>query len=82
VDEYIPVLWYAWTDGVEELLSCAAITDTPEPEVAMAGHDRTIVNIKPKHVDAWLNPDPKNLAAMDEILEDKQHPYYEHRATA
>jgi len=79
---YIPVLWYAWTDGVEELLSCAAITDTPEPEVAMTGHDRTIINIKPQYVDAWLSPDPKNLAAMDEILEDKQHPFYEHRVAA
>lgn len=79
---YIPVLWFAWTDGVEELLSCAAITDNPEPEVAMTGHDRTIVNIKPEHVDAWLSPDPKNLAAMDEILEDKRHPYYEHRLAA
>ena len=78
---YIPVLWYAWTDGVEELLSCAAITDNPEPEVAMTGHDRTIINIKPEHVDAWLSSDPKNLAVMDEILEDKQHPYYEHRST-
>ncbi|GAA5075410.1 SOS response-associated peptidase family protein [Lysobacter panacisoli] len=79
---YIPVLWFRWADGVEELLSCAAITDVPEPEVAMTGHDRTIINIKPEHVDAWLNPDPTNLAAMDMILEDKRHPYYEHRLAA
>jgi len=79
---YIPVLWFRWTDGVEELLSCAAITDEPEPEVAMTGHDRTILNIKPEHVDAWLNPDPGNLAALDAILDDKQRPYYEHRVAA
>jgi len=48
----------------------------------MTGHDRTIINIKPEYVDAWLKPDPKNLAAMDEILEDRRHPYYEHRLTA
>ena len=50
-----------WTDpkGVEpELLSFAAITDEPDPEVAAAGHDRTIINIKPEHVDVWLSPDP------------------------
>ncbi|HEY0661444.1 MAG TPA: SOS response-associated peptidase family protein [Lysobacter sp.] len=79
---YIPVLWFRWTDGVEELLSCAAITDEPEPEVAMTGHDRTIVNIKPEHIDAWLGPNRKYLAQMDEILDDKRHPYYEHRLAA
>ena len=37
-----------------------AIGPTAEPEVAAAGHGRTIINIniKPEHVDAWLNPDP------------------------
>ncbi|KRD71461.1 SOS response-associated peptidase family protein [Lysobacter sp. Root96] len=79
---YIPVLWYLWSDGEEELLSCAAITDDPEPEVAAVGHDRTIIDLKPEHIEAWLTPDPKNLAAMDAILEDRQHPYYEHRLVA
>ena len=50
----------------------------PEPEVAAAGHDRTIINIKPEHVDAWLNP-RSELAAMQAILDDKRHPFYEHR---
>lgn len=31
---------------------------------------------------AWLNLDAKNLAAMDQILEDKRHPFYEHRVAA
>ncbi len=54
----VACLWSHWTDppGKEpDLLSSAAITDDPEPEVAAAGHDRTIINIKPEHVDAWLN---------------------------
>lgn len=78
----VACLWAHWTDpeGVEpDLLSFAAITDEPEPEVAAAGHDRTIINIKPEHVDAWLNPDPANLQALYDIFDDKQHPYYEHR---
>lgn len=82
---YIACLWSHWTDpeGKEpDLYSFAAITDTPEPEVAEAGHDRTIINIRPENVDAWLNPDPKNLAAMDAILDDKRHPYYEWRKAA
>ena len=81
----IACLWSQWTDpqGVEpDLLSFAAITDDPEPEVAAAGHDRTIINIKPEHVDAWLNPDPSNLAALYAIFDDKRHPYYEYREAA
>ena len=81
----IACLWSHWVDpkGKEpDLLSFAAITDEPEPEVAAAGHDRTIINIKPEHVDAWLNPEPSNLPALYAIFDDKQHPYYEHRLAA
>jgi putative SOS response-associated peptidase YedK len=81
----IACLWSEWKDptGKEpDLLSFAAITDDPEPEVAAAGHDRTIINIKPEHIDAWLNPDPKNLAALHAIFDDKRHPFYEHRLAA
>jgi len=81
----IACLWSHWTDpaGKEpDLLSFAAITDDPEAEVAAAGHDRTIINIKPEHVDAWLNPEPGNLAALYAIFDDKRHPYYEHRIAA
>ncbi len=77
---YVACLWSRWTDpkGEEpDLLSFAAITDEPEPEVAAAGHDRTIINIKPEHIDAWLNPDPKNMDTLYAIFDDKRHPYYE-----
>lgn len=80
----IACLWSKWTDPKGEqpdLLSFAAITDEPEPEVAAAGHDRTIINIRPEHVDAWLNPG-NDLAAMQAIFDDKRHPYYEHREAA
>src|SRR5690606_27040261 len=81
----VACLWSRWTDpaGKEpDLLSFAAITDEPEPEVAAAGHDRTIINIKPEYVDAWLNPEPGDLAALYAIFDDKRHPYYEHREAA
>ena len=77
---YIACLYSHWVDpkGIEpDLWSFAAITDDPEPEVAAAGHDRTVINIKPEHVDAWLNPDPHNLDALFAIFDDKRHPYYE-----
>ncbi len=82
---YVACLWSRWTDPAgqqPELLSFAAITDAPEPEVRAAGHDRTIINIRPEHIDAWLNPDPGNLPALQAILDDKQHPYYEHQQAA
>lgn len=81
----VACLWSSWSDpqGKEpDLLSFAAITDDPEPEVAAAGHDRTIINIKPEHMDAWLNPDPRDLAGLCAIFDDKRHPYYEHRIAA
>lgn len=81
----VACLWSHWTDPagkLPDLDSFAAITDEPEPEVAEAGHDRTIINIKPEHVDAWLRPDPANLAALYAIFDDKRHPYYEHREAA
>lgn len=80
----IACLWSRWTGGVgePELLSFAAITDEPEPEVAAAGHDRTVINIRPEHIDAWLNPEPGNLAALYAIFDDRRHPYYEHRMAA
>ncbi|OZB58949.1 MAG: hypothetical protein B7X39_20005 [Lysobacterales bacterium 14-68-21] len=81
----VACLWSRWTDpkGVlPDLDSFAAITDEPEPEVAAAGHDRTIINIRPEHLDAWLSPDPANLAALYAIFDDKRHPYYEHQLAA
>jgi putative SOS response-associated peptidase YedK len=81
----VACLWSHWTDPsgkLPDLDSFAAITDEPEPEVAAAGHDRTIINIKPEHLDAWLRPDPTNLAALYAVFDDKRHPYYEHRVAA
>lgn len=79
---YIACLWSHWKEGDEELDSFAAITDDPPPEVLAAGHDRVIIPIKEENIDAWLNPDPKNLDAMQAILEDRARPYYEHRMAA
>lgn len=76
-------LWSRWSaPGEPELLSFAAITDAPPPEVAAAGHDRCVIPIKPEHIDVWLNPDWKNLKALYAILDDRERPYYEHRLAA
>jgi len=77
----VACLWSRWRGGPHEpeLLSFAAITDEPPAEIAAAGHDRCIIPIKPEHVDAWLNPDPRDLKALYAILDDRERPYYEHR---
>ena len=75
-------VWSKWGGDGETLLSFAAITDEPPPEVAAAGHDRCVIPIKPENVDAWLQAGPQDLAAMYAILDDRERPYYEHRLAA
>jgi putative SOS response-associated peptidase YedK len=76
-------IWSRWTSpGQPDLLSFALITDDPPAEVAAVGHDRCVIPIKPEHIDAWLHPDPANLARSYAILDDRQRPYYEHRMAA
>jgi putative SOS response-associated peptidase YedK len=82
-DMLVACLWSRWTaPGQPDLLSFAAITDEPPPEIAAAGHDRCVIPIRPEHLDAWLNPDPRNLSALQTILDDRARPHYEHRLAA
>lgn len=82
-DMLVACLWSHWTgDGEPDLYSFAAITDEPPEEVSAAGHDRCIIPVKSENIDAWLNPDPSNLAALNAILDDRERPYYEHRLAA
>lgn len=78
----VACLWSRWkAEGEAELLSFAAITSDPPPEVAAAGHDRCIVYIKPENVDRWLQPcgDQEELLS---ILDDPAPEFYEHRLAA
>lgn len=80
---HVACLWSRWSaPGQPNFFSFAAITDEPPQEVAAAGHDRCIIPIKPENIDAWLNPDPKNLDALYAVLDDRERPYYEHRLAA
>lgn len=79
---FVACLWSRWTKpGEEDLLSFAAITDDPPPEVAAAGHDRCIIAIKEEHLDAWLQPGG-DIAKSYAILDDREPLYFEHRAAA
>ncbi|XHS78533.1 SOS response-associated peptidase family protein [Burkholderiaceae bacterium UC74_6] len=79
----VACLWSHWkgTQGEPDLLSFAAITDDPPPEVAAAGHDRCIVPIKPERLMDWLTPG-KPWHDYERILDDRERPYYEHRKAA
>jgi putative SOS response-associated peptidase YedK len=77
---YVACLWSHWTaPGKEDLYSFAFITDEPPPEVLAAGHDRCIIPLKRDDVDAWLNPDPKDLDSLYDILAARERPYYVHK---
>jgi putative SOS response-associated peptidase YedK len=81
---FVACLYSVWKEpGTgRELLSFAAITDDPPPEVAATGHDRMIINIKPENIDAWLNPQGRTDEELQAILSDRQTPYYEHEVLA
>ena len=79
----VACLWSRWlAPGEQDLLSFAAITDEPPPEVAAAGHDRCIIPIKEGYLDAWLIPNPSDLEKQYQILDDRDRPYYEHQLAA
>jgi putative SOS response-associated peptidase YedK len=76
---YIACLWSRWTDAKEpELRGFAAITDEPPADVAAAGHDRCIINLKPEHVEAWLTPDSRSRKELQDILSDRAVQVYQH----
>ncbi|MET3444720.1 hypothetical protein ABIC76_000047 [Ralstonia sp. 1138] len=39
-----------------------------------------LIPIKPENIDAWLNPEARDLDASDAILEDKLRLYFTHRS--
>jgi putative SOS response-associated peptidase YedK len=76
---YVACLWSHWTDPREpDLKGFAAITDDPPADVAAAGHDRCIINLKPEHVDAWLTPESRNRGELQDILSDRAIPVFQH----
>lgn len=85
-DMLIACVYSHWTppegSDEEDLWSFAAVTDEPPPEVADAGHDRCIIQLRHENAEAWLTPQGRTLNQLDEILEDKERPYYEHRLAA
>ncbi len=66
-------LWSRWINpdkNKPDLLSLALITDEPPAEVRARGHDRCIIPIREKYVDAWLNPQG-DVSMSQQILSDR-----------
>jgi putative SOS response-associated peptidase YedK len=80
----VACLYSEWKDpqNGQTLLSCAAITDEPPPEVAAAGHDRCIVNLAPSALDRWLAPQGRPASELQALLDERDRPYYEHEVLA
>jgi putative SOS response-associated peptidase YedK len=79
----IACLWSHWTDPKEpDLRGFAAITDEPPPDVAAAGHDRCIINLRAEHVDSWLTPGNRSPRELQNILSDRAVSTYQHAALA
>jgi putative SOS response-associated peptidase YedK len=79
----VACLYADWSDPKEgRLLSFAAVTDEPPPEIKAAGHDRCIINLREENVAAWLTPQGRSDQELQELLSDRQTPYYEHEIAA
>ena len=76
---YIACLRSHWTDPKEpDLRGFAAITDEPPADIAAAGHDRCIINLKPEHLEAWLSPQGRSREELQTILSDRAVPVFQH----
>jgi putative SOS response-associated peptidase YedK len=79
----IACLWSHWTDPKEPgVRGFAAITDEPPADIAAAGHDRCIINLKPEHLEAWLTPERRSKEVLQAILSDRAIPVIQHTALA
>src|SRR5262245_25699590 len=79
----VACLYAEWSDPQEgRLLSFAAVTDEPPPEIKAAGHDRCIINLREENVEAWLTPKGRSDDELQALLSDRQKPYYEHEVMA
>jgi putative SOS response-associated peptidase YedK len=79
----VACLWSHWTgEGEPALDSFAAITDEPPPEVLATGHTRCVISLKDENVREWLAPAGIGKGRLEEILSDREAPFYEHRIAA
>lgn len=82
-DMLVACLWSHWQGkSKDDLYSFAAITDEPPPEIAATGHERCIIPLKDKNVDAWLNPNTSAKDEMYRLMDNRERPHYAHELAA
>jgi putative SOS response-associated peptidase YedK len=83
-DMLVACIWSRWSgEGEPDLDSFAVITTDPPPEVSSAGHDRCVIPVQAKHVDAWLTASQAtNRDMLDAILSTPEPVYFAHRMAA
>jgi putative SOS response-associated peptidase YedK len=82
-DMLVACLWDHWTRKDQpELYSFAAITDEPTAEVSATGHQRTVITIQEQYLSDWLSPATLGKERLEQILTDKEAPYYVHQIAA
>jgi putative SOS response-associated peptidase YedK len=76
---FIACLWSHWVEAnAPDVRGFAAITDEPPADVAAAGHDRCIINLKPEHIEAWLTPEGRSVSELQNILSDRAVSLFQH----
>ncbi|MBX3016717.1 MAG: SOS response-associated peptidase family protein [Bdellovibrionaceae bacterium] len=77
---YVPTLWDTWKDKTGKSMNSAAlITDTPLPDVARTGHDRTPIFLTKKAAEEWLELKTDDPAKVNAVLDQKTLPKLRHR---
>ena len=75
----IACIYSHWVDPKEpQVTGFAAITDEPPADVAAAGHDRCIINLRPEHIEAWLTPEGRSTEELQSILSDRAVSTFQH----
>lgn len=76
-------VWDHWqSPGRDDFYSFAIITDEPPQEVAATGHNRCPIPLKDSNVEAWLTPEGRTLAGLYALLDEREHPYFQHALAA
>jgi putative SOS response-associated peptidase YedK len=67
-------IWETWQGPTGPLHSCAIVVTDANPEIATV-HDRMPVIIEPSDYSAWLDPHPRDLAALTKLLRPAAGPW-------
>lgn len=73
---FFPCLMSEMVLGNTTLRSVTVITDTPNPEVAARGHDRTPVTLTAEAARDFLSGGTTNLQSLQRLLDEKKRRFY------